>query len=76
MPSTLCRSSVFLTDHSNEGNNRATIQCQLVEGHTGKHVRSFTRLGKYDKQGEVVVEWDRNIDDREEPDDHEIGGRG
>jgi hypothetical protein len=71
-----CRSSVFLTDDGNDGNNRATIQCQLVEGHTGKHLRSFTKRGKHGKQGEVVVEWDRNIDDGEDPDDHEIGGQG
>jgi hypothetical protein len=68
-----CRSSVLLTDDGNEGNNRETIRCQLVEGHTGKHLRSFTKLGK---QGEVVVEWDRNIDDGEDPDEHEIGGQG
>jgi hypothetical protein len=68
-----CRSSVFLTDDGNEGNNRATIWCQLAEGHTGKHLRSFRKLGK---QGEVVVEWDRNIDDNEDPDEHEIGGQG
>ena len=71
-----CRSSVFLTDDSNESNNQATIRCQLVEGHTGKHLRSFTKLGKHGKQGEVVVEWDRNIDDCEDPDEHEIGGQG
>jgi hypothetical protein len=71
-----CRSSVFLTDDGNEGNNRATIRCQLVEGHNGKHLRSFTKLGKHGKQGEVVVEWDRNIDDGEDPDEHEIGGQG
>jgi hypothetical protein len=48
----------------------------LMEGHTGKHLRSFRKLGKHGKQGEVVVEWDRNIDDCEEPDEHEIGGQG
>jgi hypothetical protein len=71
-----CRSSVFLTADGSEGNNRVTIRCQLVEGHTGKHLRSFRKLGKHGKQGEVVVEWDRNIDDGEDPDEHEIGGQG
>jgi hypothetical protein len=47
-----------------------------VEGHTGKHLRSFAKLGKHGKQGEVVVEWDRNIDDGEDSDEHEIGGQG
>ena len=58
-----CRSSVFLNDGGNEGNNRATIRCQLVEGHTGKHLRSFRKLGK---QGEIVVEWNHNIEDCED----------
>jgi hypothetical protein len=71
-----CGSSVFLTDGGNECNNRATIRCQLVEGHIGKHLRSFTKLGKLGKQGEVVVEWDHNIDDGEDSDEHEIGGQG
>jgi hypothetical protein len=71
-----CRSSLFLTDDGNEGNNRATIRCQLVEGHTGKHFRSIRKVGKHGKQGEVVVEWDRNINDGEDPDEHEIGGQG
>jgi hypothetical protein len=33
-------------------------------------------LGKHGKQGEVVIEWDHNIDDSEDPDEHEIGGQG
>ena len=65
-------SSVLLTD-DNEGNNQATVRCQLAEGHPGKHRRSFTKLGKH---GEVVIEWDLNIDDSEDPDEHEIGGQG
>jgi hypothetical protein len=28
------------------------------------------------KQGEVVIQWDRNIDDSEEPDEHGVGGQG
>jgi hypothetical protein len=71
-----CRSSVFLTNDGDEGNNRATIHCQLAEGHSGKHRRSFTKLGTHGKQGEVIIEWDRNIDDSEEPDEHETGGQG
>ena len=71
-----CMSCVLLTDDGNEGNNRATVRCQLAEGHTGKHRRSFTKLGKHGKQGEVVIEWDSNIDDSEDPDEHEIGGQG
>jgi hypothetical protein len=27
-------------------------------------------------EGEVVIEWDLNIDDSEDPDEHEIGGQG
>jgi hypothetical protein len=69
-------SSVLLTDDGNEGNNQATVRCQLAEGHTGKHRRSFTKLGNHGKQGEVVIEWDLNIDDSEDPDEHEIGGQG
>ena len=42
-----CMSSVLLTDDRNEGNNQATIRCQLAEGHAHKHRRSFTRLGKH-----------------------------
>ena len=68
-------SSVLLTD-DNEGNNQATVRCQLAEGHTGKHRRSCTKLGNHGKQGEVVIEWDLNIDDSEDPDEHEIGGQG
>jgi hypothetical protein len=44
-------SSVLLTDDGNEGNNQATVRCQLAEGHTGKHWRSFTKLGKYGEVG-------------------------
>ena len=52
-----CMSCVLLTDDGNEGNNQATVRCQLAEGHTGKHRRSFTKLhGKHGKQGEVVIE--------------------
>ena len=49
-----CMSSVLLTDEGNEGNNQANVRCQLVEGHTGKHRRSLTKLGKHGKQGEVA----------------------
>jgi hypothetical protein len=69
-------SSVVVTDDGNEGNNQATVRCQLAEGHTGEHRRSFTRLGEHGKQGEVVIKWDRNIDGSEDSDEHEIGGRG
>ena len=71
-----CTSSVFLTDDRNQSSNQATIRCHLAEGHSGKHRRSVTKLGKHGKQGEVVVEWDRNINDSEDPDDHEVGGQG
>jgi len=71
-----CMSSVLLSDEHNEGNNQASVRCQLAEGHTGRHRRSFTKLGEHGRQGEVVIEWDRNIDDSEDPDDHEIGGQG
>ena len=70
-----CVSSVFLTDDE-KSINQATVRCQLVEGHSGKHRRSFTKLGKHGKQREVVIEWDHNIDDSEDPDEHEIGGQG
>ena len=72
----VCMSSVFLPDDRLEGNNHATVRCQLAEEHSGKHRRAFTKLGKHGKQGEVVIEWDRNIDDNEDPDEHEIGGQG
>jgi hypothetical protein len=68
--------SVLLIDHDNEGNNQVTVRCQLAKGHSGKHRRSFTKLGKHGQQGEVVIEWDRNIEDSEDPDEHEIGGEG
>ena len=71
-----CMSSVLLTDDGNERDDQATVRCQLAEGHTGKHRRSFTKLGKHGKQGEVVIESDRNIDDSEDPDVHETGGQG
>jgi hypothetical protein len=71
-----CVSSVFLTDDRPEGNNQAIVHCQLAEGHAGTHRREFTKLGKHGKQGEVVIEWDSNIDDSEDPDEHDIGGRG
>jgi hypothetical protein len=71
-----CMSSIQLIDDGKEGHNQATVRCQLAEGHSGKHRRSFTKLGTHGKQGEVVVEWDRNIDDGEDPDEHEIGGQG
>jgi hypothetical protein len=71
-----CKCTVLLTDDRNEGNNQTIVRCQLAEGHTGKHRRNFTRLGKHGKQGEVAIEWDRNINDSEDPDDHEIGGQG
>jgi hypothetical protein len=66
-------SSVLLTDEGNEGNNQATVRCQLAEGHTGKHRRSLTKLGK---QGEVIIEWDHNINDSEEPDERKTGDQG
>jgi hypothetical protein len=44
--------------------------------HSGKYRRSFTKLGKHGKQGELVIEWDHNIDDSEDSDEHEIGGQG
>jgi hypothetical protein len=70
-----CVSNVFLADDS-KSNNQATVRCQLAGGHSGKHRRSFTKLGKHGKQGEVVIEWDHNIDDSEDSDEHEIGGQG
>jgi hypothetical protein len=70
-----CVSNVFLADDS-KSNNQATVRCQLAGGHPGKHRRSFTKLGKHGKQGEVVIEWDHNIDDSEASDEHEIGGQG
>lgn len=71
-----CKSRVFLTDDANEDNRQVAICCQLTEGHTSIHRRSLIKLGKHGKQGEVVIEWDRNIDDSEDPDEHEIGGQG
>jgi hypothetical protein len=70
-----CMSSVLLTDDGNEGDNQPTIR-QLAAGHYGKHRRSFTKSGKHGMQGEVVIEWDNNIDDSEDPDEHETGGEG
>jgi hypothetical protein len=66
--------SVRLIDDDNEGNNHVTVRCQLTKGHSGKHRRSFTRSGAHGQQGEVVIEWDRNIVDPDAFDDHEIGG--
>ena len=57
--------SARLTYDGKEGNNQVTVRCQLAKGHSGKHRRSFTKLGKHGNQGEVVIEWDRNIDDSE-----------
>ena len=71
-----CKSIVLLTDDVKQGNNQATVRCQLAQGHSGKHRRTFTKLGKHGKQGEVVIEWDHIINDSEEPDEHEIGGQG
>jgi hypothetical protein len=71
-----CISSVFLDDDGSEDKNQVTLRCQLAEGHTGKHRRSFTKIGKHGKQGKAVIEWDRNVDDSEDPDEHEIGGQG
>jgi hypothetical protein len=71
-----CMSSVLLSDEGHEGNNQANLRCQLAEGHTGKHRRSLTKLGKHGKQGEVIIEWDHNINDSEEPDERETGGQG
>ena len=71
-----CMSSVLLTNDGNEGDNQPTIRCQLAAGHYGKHRRSFTKSGKHGMQGEVVIEWDNNIDDSEDPDEHETGGEG
>jgi len=71
-----CMSSVLLTDDRNKGYNQATVHCQLAEGHSGKHRRNLTKLAQHGKQGEVVIEWDSNINDSEDPDEHEIGGQG
>jgi hypothetical protein len=71
-----CMSSVFMTDDRNEADNQAIVRCQLEQGHSGTHRRGFTKLGKHGKQGEVLVEWDSNIDDCEDPDEHETGGQG
>jgi hypothetical protein len=71
-----CVSIIHLIDDGKEGDNQATVRCQLAEGHSGKHRRSFTKLGTHGKQGGVVIEWDHNIDDSEEPDEHETGGQG
>jgi hypothetical protein len=71
-----CKCSVILSDNGKGGNNRATVRCQLPEGHPGKHRRSFKKLGTHGKQGEVVIEWDVIIDDSEKPDRHDIGGQG
>jgi hypothetical protein len=71
-----CISSVLLTDDRNDHSNQATVRWELTEGHSGKHRRAFTKLGKHGKQGEVVIEWDRNVDDSEDSDEHEIGGEG
>ena len=68
--------SVLLIDDSKDGDNQASIRCQSPEGHSDKHRRNFTRLGKDGRQGEVVIEWDNNIDDSEDSDEHEIGGEG
>ena len=74
----VCKSSVLVSDVDDESQarNQTTVRCQLAEGHTGKHRRSSTKLGKHGKQGELLIEWDRNIDDAEDPDDHEVGGQG
>jgi len=71
-----CVSRVVLTDDGKKSNNQATVRCQLAEGHSDKHRRSLTKLGKHGKQGELVIERDHNIDDSEDSDEHEIGGQG
>lgn len=71
-----CASSVLLSDDAGKSNTRTTIHCQLADGHPGKHRRTFTKLGRHPKQGEVLIEWDRNIDYAEDPDEHEVGGQG
>ena len=70
-----CMRSVYLIADHNEDNNQASVSCQLVGGHPGKHRRGFHKTGKHGKQGEVIIEWDSNIDDSEDPDEHEIGGQ-
>ncbi len=67
---------VLLIGDDNDGDNRATFRCQLAKGHAGKHRRRFARSGKDGRQGEVIIEWDNNIDDSEDPDEHETGGQG
>ena len=71
-----CVSRVVLTDDGEKSNNQTTVRCHLAEGHSDKHRRSFTKIGKHGKQGELVIEWDHNIDDSEDSDEHEIGGQG
>ncbi len=58
-----CVNRVVLFDEDNKSNNQATARCQLAEGHAGIHRRSFTKLGKHGKRGEVIIEWDGNIAD-------------
>jgi len=52
-----CNARLYIGD--DYGDNRATMRCQLSEGHEGKHEE------KYDhNEGEVVIQWDG--DDRED----------
>jgi hypothetical protein len=68
-----CQSELQISDHAG---NQATVRCELEKGHPGRHRLISTREGRDGRRGEVIVEWDNNIDDSEGSDDHEEGGEG
>lgn len=55
-----CKSELQLDDDTA---NQVTVRCELEKGHLGRHRRSSTREGRDGRRGEVIVEWDNNIDD-------------
>jgi hypothetical protein len=69
-----CKSKLQLEDYAG---NQVTVRCELDEKrHLGRHRRISTREGRDGRRGEVIVEWDNNIDDSEEPGERDEGGEG
>lgn len=68
-----CRSELQLDGYAGD---RVTVRCELENGHPGRHRRISTREGRDGRRGEVIVEWDHNIDESEQPGEHDEGGEG
>ncbi len=68
-----CKSELQLDDYAG---NQVAVRCELEKEHQGRHRRISTREGRNGRRGEVTVEWDHNIDDSEEPGEHDEGGEG